>query len=621
MSPHAWISVLITLAVFAALWRRGGPTDLLFLGGLMGVTVTGVISPAEALTGFANPAVITVGALFVVATGLGTTGVLDRIGNRLLGTARTVGQATLRITFTVLGVSAFVNNTPVVAMFVPVLLDWCRRRGISPSRLLIPLSYVAILGGTCTLIGTSTNIVVNGLLREQQELAQQQNLYTELPGFREQLHDMTMFEITQVGLPCAVIGAAYLVFFGYRLLPSRSGLIEQFGREPRQYLVEMLVQPECRLIGQTVQQAGLRHLRGLFLIEIDRQDRIITPATPKDVIYEGDRLVFSGVVTTIVDLVKIPGLVPAHDIGYATEPSLRQRHLAEAVVSRSSPLVGMTVRDANFRELYNAAVVAVHRNGSKLPSKIGDITLVAGDTLLLQTQKGFTDRFRHSRDFYLVASVEGSQPLRHDRAWVAMALFFLLVLWLTAASFIPADSLLSGLRAPAVAALSVAGLMVLTRCVPMAMARSSIDLQVLLTIGAALGLGRALAQSGAAAAIANWIVDGVGGGHPYLLLISLYLVAMILTEMITNTAVAATLFPLGVAMAEAGGYNPRPFVMAIAVAASLSFLTPIGYQTNLMVMGPGGYQPRDYLRFGWPLALLMAITALVAIPVVWPLQL
>ena len=633
MSAPAWISIVVTLAVFAAmLLRRGAPTDLLFLGGLAAVTLLRVISPAQAFAGFANEAVITVGALFVVAAGLRSTGVLDRVGNWLLGTARTTGAAAKRLSFALVAISAVILNTAVVAMFVPVVLDWCRRRGVSPSRLLIPVSYLAILGGTCTLIGTSTNIIVNGLLKEEyrkeeQRIAEGRGRHSPDPhAFSAELQGMTLWEIGKVGLPCAVVGGLYLLLFGRRMLPNRTELVEQLDEQRREYLVETLVQPECRLIGKTVEEAGLRHLRGLFLVEIDREGEAITPVTPSDKIHAGDRLIFTGVVTTIVDLEKIPGLVPVADMTYEFHPHRRQlRRLSEAVLSTSSPLIGTTVRQAKFRERYNAAVVAVHRSGARLPSKIGDIVLQPGDTLLLQTRTGFSSRFRHSSDFYLVADVEGSQARRHHRAWLAAALLIGLVVWLVAASLIGGwigdEGLLAGLSSTAVAGVAVAVLMVVGRCLPVAEARSVIDLQVLLTIAAALGLGAALRESGAAKAIAQSLVEVMGEGNPYVLLVVLYVLTVVFTEAISNNAVAVMLFPIGVETAAAGGYSPRPFVMAILLAASLSFLTPIGYQTNLMVMGPGGYQPRDYLRAGWPLALLVAVTALVLIPLIWPFAL
>jgi len=627
---HAWVSVLVTLAVFVAIQlRRGAPTDLLFLGGLVAVTLLGVIRPEQALAGFANPAVLTVGALFVVAAGLRSTGVLDRVGYRLLGTARTTNSALLRLTFCVVGASAFINNTAVVAMAVPVVLDWCRRRGVSPSRLLIPVSSLAILGGTCTLIGTSTNIIGDGLLREQ--YARPADPADGLPDaetrqrFHEQLRPMTLFELGQVGLPCALIGGLYMLLLGRRLLPDRRELVEQLDDQRREYLVEMLVRPDCPLVGKSVETAGLRHLRGLFLLEIDRRGETITPVTPNDVIRQGDRLIFTGVVTTIVDLEKIPGLVPAADTTYEIHPREQHtRRLTEAVLSSSSPLVGRTVRESRFRQRYGAAVVAVHRNGVRLPRKIGDIELQPGDTLLLQTRSEFAERFRHSRDFYLVADVEGYQPRRHDRAWLAAGLVLLLVLWLVGGTLLRTwfgEWVPEGIASPALAATTIAGLIIAGRCLPLGEARSVIDLQVLITIAAALGLGTALRESGAAEAIARALLGSTGACsdalRPYALLLVLYVLTVVFTETISNNAVAAMMFPLAVATAAAGGYSPRPFVMTILLGASLSFLTPIGYQTNLMVMGPGGYRPRDYLRVGWPLAVLVGLTILLLVPRVW----
>ncbi len=597
----AWITIGVTIGIFLVMQLRIPiPTDILFTSGLVIVVLCGALEPRQALAGFANPAVITIAALFVVASGLQATGLLDWAVYQLLGSAGSAREALLRLAPTLLFVSAFVNNTPVVAMFVPAVLLWCRQRGISPSKLLMPVSFLAILGGTCSLIGTSTNIVVNGLIVEA--------------GLRP----MHLFEIGYVGLPVAIVGALFLLTVGYHLLPNRTDLVERLEKEAREYLVEMIVEPGCRLAGKTVEEAGLRHLRGLFLIEIDRDGHIITPVTPEDIIHEGDRLVFTGVVTTIVDLVKIPGLRPAGELRFRLDPrSQRGRHLCEAVVSRSSPLIGQTIREANFRRMYNAVVIAVHRNGERLPRKIGDIELQPGDTLLLQTRTDFTARFRHSRDFYLVASVEGSEPPRHERAWIAGLLLGGFVLWLLLRNVEQIRAWLPAIGEPAVGAVFVALAMVLTRCVSPGQARNSIDLQVLITIGAAVGLGKALESTKAADAISQILVQGVSG-HPYLLLGILFVLGSLLTEFITNVAVAAMILPIALSAADAGGYDPRPFIMAITMAASMSFLTPVGYQTNLMVMGPGGYQPRDYLKLGILMNLIVAVCVLTLIPWIWP---
>ncbi|MGY8769816.1 MAG: SLC13 family permease [Pirellulales bacterium] len=640
---HPWIAIAVTLAVFITIQlSKRLPVDLLFLLGLVVVTLTGVLEPEEALKGFASRAVLTISALLVVAAGLRSTGVLDWIGQQLLGGANTTNVALIRLSAPLIAASAFILNTALVAMMMPVIIDWCRQRNLSPSKLLIPLSYLTILGGVCTLIGTSTTLVVNDKLQDshesiQAEIAQLEKQYqaslknddpqisiakleelNQEKAFLPKIAPMRLFEITKVGLPCALIGALYLVFFGHRLLPDKRDIMDQLGDQRREYLVEMLVQPECRLIGQTVEEAGLRNLHGLFLIEIDRSGQIITPVTPRDTIHAGDQLVFTGVVSTIVDLEKIPGLVPAADVSYEFHPKSRQqRFLTEVVLSRSCPLIGSSIRKANFRQYYNAAVVAVHRNGVRLTNKIGNIILEPGDTLLLQTRANFIAQHRNSRDFFLVSSVEGAEPRRHDRAWLSGLMMGILILWLCAGALLSSGGSTLSWANPAVAALAIAGLMVLLQCLKPSDARGAIDLQVIVTIAAALGLGKALAESGAAEMIAGSLV-GIVGNNPYPLLITIYLLALVFTETITNTAVAALLLPIAIAVAKESGIDPRPFIMAITLAASLSFLTPIGYQTNLMVMGPGGYSPRDYLKAGAPLAVIIAITALTLIPEIWP---
>lgn len=642
-SLHPWIAVAVTAAVFVGLQlRRGAAADQLFLAGLVVVTVCGVITVDQALAGFANPAVLAIGGLLAVSAGLRSTGALDWLGEKLLGTSHSEGSALWRLALALVASSAFVLNTALVAMMTPVIIDWCRRRNISPSRLLLPVSYLAILGGVCTLIGTSTTLVVNGLLDDEyrtraSEIAQVKRQTSPNPqedapagqqsgdlgrqqAFLSHVRRMRLFDIGAVGLPCALVGGMVLLLVVPRLLPNRTDLIERLDEERREYLVEMLVLPECRLIGQTVEEAGLRHLPGLFLIEIDRDGDVITPVTPDDVIHAHDRLVFTGVVSTIVDLEKIPGFIPAADSTYDFHPQQRQqRHLTEVVISRTSPLIGRTVKDVSFRQLYGAAVVAVHRNGLRLTNKIGNIVLEPGDTLLLQTRNEFVPRYRNSRDFYLVSSVEGAEPRRHDRALWAGLLMLGLIGWLSVSSLWGPEptGLLAALASPPIAAFAIVAVMVMTRCLSASEARNAIDLQVLLTVAAALGLGRAMSESGAAKTIAEYLVWAVQG-NPYLLLVVIYLVAMIFTEMITNVAVATMLFPIAVAVAWEGGYSPRPFIMAIALAASLSFITPVGYQTNLMVMGPGGYRPSDFLKAGIPVAAAVAVTALILIPWVWP---
>ena len=506
LTRDGFIAIGVTVAVFLAMQRRRAvPIDLLFLGGLVLVTLTGVLTSEQALAGFSSKALVMIGALFAVSAGLRVTGVLDWVGNRLLGNASTERGALVRLAAAVVPASAFILNTPLVAMMAPVVVDWCRRHSISPSRLLIPLSYLTIVGGVCTLIGTSTTLVINGKLAAM--IAESHD-----PAVIQRIGELQFFEITAVGVPLALVGIAYMLLAIPRRLPDRTELIEQFGERRREYLVEMQVQSNCPLIGKSVQDAGLRNLPGLFLIEIDRQGDIVTPVSPEDVIQSDDRLVFTGVVTTIADLERIPGLVPATDSTFETQPAQRiRRQLTEAVLSRTSPLIGLTVREADFRKQYNAAVVAVHRNGERLTNKVGSIRLEPGDTLLLQTRNEFVDAHRNNRDFYLVSRVGNTTARRHDRTLLAGLLFLGLIVWLTVCSLWPDLAPWGNLTSKdnhAMAAIAVVLAMIVTRCMTTSEARSAIDLQVLLTIGAALGLGEALDRSGAARWLAQTLVNG-----------------------------------------------------------------------------------------------------------------
>lgn len=623
LTTHGWIAIGVTVLIFLAMQnRRTVSVDMLFLTGLVVVTALGVLNIEQALAGFANQAVVMIAALFAASAGLRVTGALDWLGNRLLGNATTERSALVRLAAVVVPSSAFVLNTPLVAMFTPVVVDWCRQRSISPSRLLIPLSYFTIIGGVCTLIGTSTTLVINGLLAR---MAASGDYPEELAA---RIGELTFFETTLVGVPLAVIGVTYMLLVAPRRLPNRVDMVEQFDEHRRDYLVEMHVQPNCPLIGKSVQSAGLRHLPGLFLIEIGRGDETITPVSPNDMIRANDQLIFTGVVTTIADLERIPGLVPAVDSSFETRPEQRvRRELTEAVLSRTSPLIGLTLKESNFRKRYNAAVVAVHRNGERLTNKVGNIRLEPGDTLLLQTRNEFVESHRNSRDFYLVSRVGKTTARRHDRALLAGLLFFGLILWLTITSLLPDVVAIGNLTSKSIAAIAVALAMVITRCMTSSEARSAIDLQVLLTIGAALGIGEALDVSGAAQWLASSLVDstaalGIGPGwKPYVLLAIIYVLSQLFTETVTNVAVASIMIKIAVQVAIVGGYDPRPFIIAVTLAASLSFITPIGYQTNLMVMGPGGYQPRDFWRVGWPLATVLTVSALVLIPLIWGFEL
>jgi len=596
----AWEAIFCLVVLLGVLWGllANRAPDALLLGAVVLFALVGIVTPQEALAGFSNPGMLTVAALFVIAAAMRETGALDAAGAWLLGGARTHRSVLARMAASLPLISAFLNNTPIVAMFIPIISSWCRTHRVAPSRLLLPLSYFCIIGGTCTLIGTSTNLVVNGLMTEASR---------NTPSLSESLRPMTFFEVGYVGLPYAAIGVAYMLLIGRRLLPNRKDLIEGLMDSPREYLVNMRVQPDCRLVGRTIEQAGLRHLPGLFLIEVVRDYRVISPVPPDCILRASDVLTFAGVVGTIVDIEKIPGLVPVADDSYE-EQAAQRRHevLCEAVVSQACPGIGKAIRDADFRATYNAAVIAVHRGGRRLVGRVGDIVLRPGDALLLQAGAHFVRAHRNNPDFLLVGGVEDSGPLRSEKALLSVVLLLVLV-----------ALLISGVLPTVVAVFLVAGLMIVFRCISASSARNSIDWQTLIAIAAAFGLAKALENSGIVHATADYLVDHTVGLGSYGLLAYIFFITAVFTAVITHTAAAALIFPFAVAIADEMGISPRPLVMAVVFAASASFVSPIGYQTNMMVYGPGGYKFGDFVRVGLPLTVLLGVCATLLIPLVW----
>ncbi|MEE8169461.1 MAG: SLC13 family permease [Phycisphaerae bacterium] len=608
MTWQGWYTLGIVALMVSGLVRYAHAADVIFLGALMMLTVAGIVGPDEALAGFHNEGMLTVAALFVVAAGLVETGLLARVTRRLLGGVQTGAVALRRVVLPVIGGSAFLNNTTVVAMMMPALLEWSRKRRVAPSRLLLPLSYASVLGGLLTLIGTSTNLLVHGLMKQS--------------GVPELATGLGMWELAWIGLPIAAVGALYLIFLAPRLLPDRKEFLEQLGESRREYMVEVRVEPACPLVGRTVQDAGLRGLPGLFLIEIDRGGNVISPVGPNEPLSAGDRLVFAGVVSTIVDLQKTPGLVPVEKASDSLGPDQQlARRMCEAVISTSSPLVGLGIREANFRSRYDAVVIAVHRSGRRLKQKIGDIRLQSGDTLLLQAGSGFVAAQRNNPDFYLVSEVSGAGPVRYHRALRAGLIAGAMLAAMTMPDLLSAF----GAREAAawfndrrvIFAILAAGLMVVSRCISASQARRTIEWNVLIVIASAIGLGQAMINSGAAHVIAERLIDGLFGGGAVTLLLGIFLLTWLVAATVNHAAAAAIMFPIAVQSAIAAGVDPRAFVITLTVAASSGFILPTGYQTHMMVFGPGGYRVRDFVKAGLPMVLIWLVLAILVIPRVW----
>lgn len=592
MDWSGWFSLFLVFTVLGTLIFTRIQAYLVMMAALTLLSVTGILTPMEALSGFSNSGLITVAAMFVVASGIHASGGIDMMVKHLLGRPGTVRAAMLRVFAPVVALSGYLNNTPVVATMIPALNAWAKRIDVAPSKLMIPLSYGAILGGTLTMIGTSTNLVVNG----------QYQAITGSEGF-------SLFSIAAVGLPAALVGIAFMLIFFPRWLPDRRE--EQPFGNLREFTLEVAVDHSGPLVGQTVEQAGLRGLRRVYLVEIERENRVITPVRAGEKLHGGDRLVFAGDTEAISDLLRMRGIVPSadHDDGEATiTTSFEERRLVEVVVSPHCDVIGNSIRDAQFRKRYGAAVLAVAREGQRVSGNLGSTKLKAGDSLLLEARPGFVLRQRYSKDFLLINDLEAESP-RHEKGLTA---------WLILITIVLAAG--SGLISMLNASLIGAGAMLVTRCCSVNQAQKSLDLPVLITIAASFALGVALQKTGVAAEVAEGVI-ALSNGHPWLMLILIYLCVSLLTEMVTNNAAAIIMVPIVLQITGSAGLNPEPFMFAVMMAASASFATPLGYQTNLMVYGPGGYRFSDYLKVGIPMNLLVGAVTITILLSGWNLVL
>jgi di/tricarboxylate transporter len=603
LGPDAWVTVAVVVGLVGALMADVGRPDLVLLSGLSGLLVSGVVSPQQAFSGFSNAAVLTVGALYVVAGGVQRTDALSVLDRVLFADAARLGPLLARFMVPTAFLSGLINNTPIVAMLTPRLQAWAHAQDVPASKLMIPLSYAAITGGMTTLIGTSTNLIVAGLM--------------EAEGY-EPLH---LFDVTWIGVPAAIVVVAYFVLGGHRLLPNRGASAPAAERELGENMFEVEVAAQAPIVASTVAEAGLRDLGDAYLAHIRRGDQVLQ-ARPQLGLEAGDVLAFNGSLAARERLLERPGLQRAlprpndlHDdpARYETLP------LYEAVIAESSNLVGTTLGEANFREQYQGVVLGIQRQDEPVTSPVGTTELQAGDLLIVEAPDDFEERWSSGsrEEFYLVAPRDGrarredasddeGETDRSERAPIALGLTGAMVL-------AAATGLAPIVTAAFLAALSMIG----TGCIRPAEAQRALNVQVLVVIAAALGIGKALQTTGLAKAVAQSVLAFTEPLGPVAVLVALYLMTNLLTEMITNNAAAVLMLPISMAAASSLGAPPVAFGLIVAVAASASFLTPIGYQTNLMVMSPGGYRFSDYARVGWPVTLLVMTTSVTIITLVW----
>jgi len=586
MEWQMWFTIGSVVLMFVMLAKTTIGPEWICLGTLTLLLTVGILKPEEAVAGASNKGMLTVAILFIVAGAIQRTGAIKLVTPFLSGCVKSTPAAQFRLMVPTSILSAFLNNTPVVAIFIPAVTAWAKKIKIPVSKLMIPLSYAAILGGTCTVIGTSTNLVVSGI-------------YETTTGI-----EISFFEIAKVGVPSAIIMYCIIFILSRWLLPDRSSAIEQMGK-PKEYTTEMIVNPQSNLIGKTIVEAGLSEENEINLIEIIRAGEAMPAIDPSMTLKEDDRMVFAGGVDLVSELQKVKGLIPVMDRLFEIDTPRPDRCLVEAVVSKTNQLIGRSIVGGHFRQIYNAVVVAVSRGGNQIKGTIGNIVLQEGDTLLLETHPSFYMQHRRSQHFHLISQLEDSSAPRHGKAIFSVAVLICMVLLASVAG-------LGMFKSAAIAA----AVLLITRCITPAQAMRSVDMQVLLVIIAAFGIGKAMEITGAAEFIARTMV-GMAVGNPWLVLSLLYITTSILTEMVTNNAAALILFPISMAMAGQMGVDVTPFVFAIMMGASASFATPIGYQCNMMVFGPGGYRFSDFLKIGVPMNLAMWIVASILIPLIW----
>ncbi|MDP3070482.1 MAG: SLC13 family permease [Opitutaceae bacterium] len=592
----ALVFILIVGAIVAFL-REKIPPDLVALSLFVIVVAAKLVPVNEAFAVFSNPAPITVAAMFVLSAALVRCGALDYLAGPLDKVAVLPYQLVLFLLMAVVAfVSAWINNTPVVVVFVPVVLNLARRMGLPASKFLIPISYAAVLGGITTLIGTSTNLVANGILVSRGE------------------RGLGMFELAWVGIPTAIIGAIYLSLAGKKLLPDRETLTSILSEEERrEYLTEAYVPAASPLIGKSLQAAGVTRARGFRVIEVVRDGVGIDVDSALTPLREGDRLVIACRPSGIAQARSTPGFDFTAEAGLEQIAS-HESVVFEGAVAPNASIIGQSVSELNFRQRFRVVVLAIHRSGQNVREKLETLPLQMGDILLMMGTEQAINSLRQGDDIILFDKPPLPSWSLHKRIPLVLA---------TIAGVVLGETL--GILPIQAGAIAGAVLLCLTGCIKPREAYESIEWQLLFLIFGMLALGLAMEHTGAAAWLAHNIVEGidhfVAAPHkPMVMLACVYLVTMVLTEVLSNNAVAALMLPIALGLAAESGLAARPLAIAVIMGASAAFATPIGYQTNTYIYGIGGYKFRDFVKVGVPLNILCFIVAMIVIPLVWPLH-
>ena len=583
---YAWITIATVLSMFTVLLFTKLRADLVFLSAISVLFVTGVLNAKEAFSGFSSTSVVIIGVLFVVVAGLTHTGVLQWIVKHLLGQPKSYSKAVIRLMLPVAALSSFLSNTTVVALFVGIVKMWSKKLNISPSKLLIPLSYASGMGGVCTLIGTPPNLIISGLYADNTGTA------------------MNVLATTIPGLFCLFVGVLSIIAMR-KLLPDRKAPEAAF-ESTSDYTVELLVPSDNKHIGETIEEAGLTNVNGGSLIEIVHYDDITSPVPADELIMGGDRLVFAGQIDEILDLKKSHGFVNADHHVFTMSEVSGDRQLRTAYVTFGSSLINTKIGNSSFEQDNNMVLVAVARRGNRIDQPPHEVVLQAGDTLLFECPPNVnihTERLTSQLQFFDSAQV----PNIGKKTFISTTIMILMVV-LSALNIIPL------LQCAFIAAMA----MLIFRCCNVDQAMKAINWEILMVFAGSVVLGIAIQKTGIAERLAFGILD-VCGTNPIVVMTAICFVGTFITEFISNTAAGAMFFPIMYQAAEKLGYEPYPFLIALMVSVSSSFATPIGSPTHMLVYGPGGYRFSDFMRIGLLMNLIILAANIFIINIIYPL--
>lgn len=577
-----WFVIFIVFVIFLMIYKEYLKASVSFLLAVLVFLITGILTSEEVLSGFSNQSIISILMLILITTGIRKNFQIENLFDAVFKKAKSYRGFLFRMMSQVALLSTSINNTPVVALMTPYVVEWGKKNNIAPSRLLIPLSYATIMGGMITLIGTSTTLVLNGFLQDFN-------------------HPSLFFnDLFTIGLSVTISGILFIVLFGYKLLPDYKDVLKTYNEKRREYIAETIVLPESNLAGKSLMEAGLRNLKGVYLVEIIRNGKMISPVGPEEIIEKGDTLFFAGNTKEIIDLIN-SGLgidLPTTARSFDNDKA----EIVESVLNNFSSLVGKTVKKSDFRNRYNAAIVAIHRNGKRLSGRIGDITLQAGDLLLLYTGSDFRHRVEIYRDLFIVSKlrdiVKPGKKKYYALGLIAVCAIFLL---------------LFGKITLFPALMIIFGIMISFNLITTQDVKREMDLNMIAILVFSLAIGQAIIKTNAGNILSNGIVNFLEPHGIIAILAGLLIITNLLASIIGNVGAISISFPLAYAISQNLGIDGNPFFLTIAYAASAAFMTPISYQTNLIIYGPGGYKFKDFFRIGLPVNLIYLIVALSVI--------